>query len=214
MIVQVVRRAEESGIKDVFVAAGDKEIAEIVMEHGHRAVMTYKDHPSGTDRIREALVKVKDNEYYDTIINVQGDLPTLDPKIIQDIVLAMDTDDYDIVTAVAKISEESEKTNPNVVKAVVSWKSSNFGSALYFTRATAPHGEGDLYHHIGLYCYKRAALEKFVSLPPSPLEKRERLEQLRALENNMKIGVVLVETIPLGVDTHEDLERARKILGA
>lgn len=211
MILHVLDRAKESGIKDVYVACAEKEIANAVEAGGGKAVLTDPAHPSGTDRIFEALSKTGGD--YDYIVNVQGDLPTLDPQIINAALEAAEQfPDADIVTLAAIISDEVEKTNPNVVKAIISPRTDKIGKALYFTRATAPHGEGDLLHHIGLYVYRKAALEKFVKLAPSPLEKREKLEQLRALENGMNIYVVIVDTVPLGVDTQEDLEKVRKIL--
>ena len=211
MIVHVLERAKESGIKDVFVACAEEEIASAVEAAGGQAIITDPAHPSGTDRIFEALKKTGGN--YDYIVNVQGDLPTLNPQIINAALDAMKHfKDADIVTLAAVITLDDEKNNPNVVKAVVSPRKDKIGKALYFTRATAPHGDGELLHHIGLYVYRKAALEKFVKLPPSALEKREKLEQLRALENGMNIYVVTVETVPLGVDTAEDLEKVRKIL--
>jgi 3-deoxy-manno-octulosonate cytidylyltransferase (CMP-KDO synthetase) len=212
MILHVVDRVWEAGIKDVYVAAAEKEIADVVEKAGAKAVLTDADLPSGTDRIYQALQKIPNNQDVEYIINVQGDLPTIEPDVIKQTLELIKKGNYDIATAVAKITNNNEKTNHNVVKAIVSWKSEKEGQALYFTRATAPHGEGDLFHHIGLYIYKRSALEKFVKLESSPLEKREKLEQLRALENNMTIGVVKVETVPLGVDTIEDLETAREML--
>ncbi len=212
MIVQVVKRALEAGVSDVYVAAAEEEIAQAVEKAGVKAILTDPSLPSGTDRIAAALGKVEQNQKVDIVLNLQGDLPTIEPKVIKDTIDLLKTGDYDITTAVCEIKNESEKTNPNVVKAVVSWKNDNSGKALYFTRATAPANEGPLYHHIGLYAYKTAALEKFVKLPVSELEKREKLEQLRALENDMKIGVVKSDTVPLGVDTQEDLEKARNIL--
>lgn len=212
MILHVVDRVWEAGIKDVYVAAAEKEIADVVEKAGAKAVLTDPDLASGTDRIYQALQKISNNQDVEYIINVQGDLPTIEPDVIKQTLELIKKGDCDITTAVAKITNNNEKTNPNVVKAVVSWKSDKEGQALYFTRATAPYGEGDLFHHIGLYIYKRSALEKFVKLEASQLEKREKLEQLRALENNMTIGVVKVNTVPLGVDTLEDLETAREML--
>lgn len=211
MIVHVLERALESGIKDVFVACAEPEIAKAVESAGGKAILTDPNHPSGTDRIFEALQKTK--KKYDLIVNVQGDLPTLNPRIINAALEAMSQyRDADIVTLAAIITDELEKTNPNVVKAVVSPLQNKIGKALYFTRATAPYSSNELLHHIGLYVYRYKSLQKFVKLPPSHLEKIEKLEQLRALENNMNIYVVTVDTVPLGVDTAEDLEKARKIL--
>lgn len=211
MILHVLDRAKESGIENIYVACAEKEIADNVEAGGGKAILTDPAHPSGTDRIYEALVKT--GEDYDYIINVQGDLPTLNAKIINVALDVMEKfKDADIVTLAAIITNDDEKNNPNVVKAVVSPRKEKVGKALYFTRATAPYGEGELLHHIGLYVYRTEALKKFVKLKPSKLEKREKLEQLRALENDMNIYVATVETVPLGVDTPEDLEKVRKIL--
>ena len=173
--------------------------------------MTDADLPSGTDRIFQALQK--SGEDFDIIINLQGDLPLVSPELINELTSFAENSDYDIITAVAEIHDESELDNPNVVKPAISWesKSQNKGKALYFSRSNIPHGKGAIYHHIGIYVYKKAALEKFVSLDPSQLEKREKLEQLRALENNMTIGVLKTTHVPLGVDTQDDLEKVREI---
>jgi len=212
MIIQVVNRVKEAGMEDVIVASAEQEIVEIVEKHGCRAILTDPSLPSGTDRIYQALQKTPEYQSVDGILNVQGDLPTISPEVIKDTVSLLKTKLYDITTAVSVIKSADERTNPNVVKAVISWQAEKSGRALYFTRATAPHGDGELYNHIGIYAYTKPALEKFVKLPPSPLEKRERLEQLRALEAGMKIGVVLTDSMPLGVDTAEDLEKARRVL--
>jgi 3-deoxy-manno-octulosonate cytidylyltransferase (CMP-KDO synthetase) len=146
------------------------------------------------------------------IVNVQGDLPTLEPKLIRACLAPLVRKEVSLATLAAEIVLDEERTNPNVVKVVGTPLEGNLLRALYFTRATAPWGDGPLYHHIGMYAYRRSALARFVSLPPSVLEKRERLEQLRALEDNMRIDVSVVDTVPLGVDTPADLERARKVL--
>lgn len=212
MIVQVWKRAMESGIGPVLVAADSPEIVAAVEKAGGQAVLTNPDHPSGSDRIFEAIEKFDPAGQHDIIVNVQGDLPTLDPAIIVEALKPLDDSAVDISTLVAVITREEEKTASQVVKAVASPVSGARHRALYFTRATAPWGEGPLFHHIGLYVYRRAALKRFVSLPPSPLEKREKLEQLRALEAGMRIDLMVVDTVPLGVDTPEELERAREIL--
>ncbi|MGK2740989.1 3-deoxy-manno-octulosonate cytidylyltransferase [Tepidicaulis sp. LMO-SS28] len=215
MIVQVWRRAMEAGIGRVVVAAAEEEIAEAVRDAGGEAVLTDPDLPSGSDRVWQALERVDPEGEHGIILNVQGDLPTLDPALIQVAAGVLEQGDADLSTLVAEITDEEEKTSPDVVKAVVSFtEGARRGPALYFTRAAAPYGEGALYHHIGLYGFRREALKRFVSLPPSPLEKREKLEQLRALENGMRIDAALVETVPLGVDTAEHLEKARAILAA
>ncbi len=215
MIVHVWRRAVEAGCGEVLVAADDEAICGAIRAAGGEAMLTRDDHASGSDRIFEAVQALDPNGNLDTVVNLQGDLPTLDPGLVRACLGALDDEDADIGTIAAEIVREEERDNPNVVKVVGSPLASGRGfRALYFTRATAPWGEGPLYHHIGLYAYRRAALECFVSLPPSPLETRERLEQLRALEAGLSIHVALVDTVPLGVDTPADLERARVLLGA
>ncbi|AWC25743.1 3-deoxy-manno-octulosonate cytidylyltransferase [Aminobacter sp. MSH1] len=212
MIVHVAARASESGLGRVVVATDTDVVAETVRAHGFEAVMTRADHESGSDRIFEALTRLDPKGEVDTVVNVQGDLPTIDPELIRAAFRPLAEAAVDIATLGVEIVREEEKTNPNVVKIVGSALSVQRLKALYFTRATAPWGEGPLYHHIGLYAYRRAALERFVRLGPSPLEKRERLEQLRALEAGMRIDAEIVSSVPLGVDTPEDLERAREIL--
>lgn len=212
MIVHVWRRAMEAGIGPVIVATDAPEIAASIAHAGGTAVMTRADHPSGSDRIFEAIEAFDPDGRHDIVVNVQGDLPTIDPRIIADSMLPLADPAVDIATLAAIITREDEKTASQVVKAIGSPISTRRLRALYFTRATAPWGEGDLLHHIGLYAYRRKALARFVSLPPSPLEKREKLEQLRAIEAGMRIDIVTVDTVPLGVDTPEDLERARAML--
>jgi 3-deoxy-manno-octulosonate cytidylyltransferase (CMP-KDO synthetase) len=212
MIVQVLRRAEEARIGPVVVATDDETIATAVDKAGGRALMTQADHPSGSDRIFEALGLADPDGRAKIVVNVQGDLPTLNPADLKAALGPLADPAVDIATLAAEIKKPEERTNPHVVKVVGSPLSPKRLRALYFTRATAPSGEGPLYHHIGLYAYRRSALERFVSLPPSPLERREKLEQLRALEAGMRIDVTIVESVPLGVDTPEDLEIARKLL--
>ena len=212
MIVHVLRRAEAAGIGRVAVATDTPDIAVAVMAHGGEAVMTRADHPSGSDRIFEALGKLDPDGAADIIVNLQGDFPTIHPDNIRSVLAPLDDPAVDIATLAAQIHTEEETTNPNVVKAVGSPVSAGRLRALYFTRATAPYGDGPRYHHIGLYAYRRAALERFVSLPPSPLEQQEKLEQLRALEAGMRIDIGIVDTVPRGVDTPADLETARRIL--
>ncbi|TIW45994.1 MAG: 3-deoxy-manno-octulosonate cytidylyltransferase, partial [Mesorhizobium sp.] len=196
----------------VVVATDTEAVAEAVRAHGFEAVMTRDDHQSGSDRIFEALTVLDPEKKVETIVNVQGDLPTIDPQIIRASLRPLEDKSVDIATLGVEIVRDEEKTNPNVVKIVGSPLSATRLRALYFSRATAPWGEGPLYHHIGLYAYRRAALERFVALKPSPLERRERLEQLRALEAGMRIDAEIVQSVPLGVDTPDDLERAREIL--
>jgi 3-deoxy-manno-octulosonate cytidylyltransferase (CMP-KDO synthetase) len=212
MIVHVMRRAEAAGLGPVVVATDSQEILGAVEAAGGRAVMTRADHPTGSDRIQEAADLVDPERRFQRIVNVQGDLPTIEPSIVRAAADLLDDPAVDIGTLTAVITRQEEITNPNVVKVVGTPLSESRLRALYFTRATAPTGEGPLYHHIGLYAYRRAALERFVSLPPAPLEKRERLEQLRALENGMRIDVAVVDAVPLGVDTPADLERARALI--
>lgn len=212
MIVHVADRALQSGLGRVVVATDTAAVAEAVQAHGFEAVMTRADHQSGSDRIFEALQAVDPHGSATTIVNVQGDLPTIEPATVAAALAPLDEPSADIATLAVEIVRDEEKTNPNVVKVVGSPLTARRLRALYFTRATAPHGEGPLYHHIGLYAYRRAALERFVTLPPSPLEQREKLEQLRALEAGMRIDVEIVNSVPLGVDTPEDLERARHML--
>ncbi len=212
MIVHVWRRAMEAKVGRVAVAAAEPEIVEAIVRAGGEAVLTDPDHPSGSDRIFEAMCKLDSGGRHDVIVNLQGDLPTLDPALIGAALAPLGDTAVDIATLATEIREPSERTNPNVTKAVVALAGRSQGRALYFTRATAPWGEGPLYHHIGIYAYRRGALERFVAMPPSPLEKREKLEQLRALEAGMTIGVRIVDAVPLGVDTPADLECARQTL--
>ena len=215
MIVQVWRRAVEADIGPVVVACAEAEIFNAVQAHGGQAVLTDPDHPSGSDRVWEALAKFDPAGRFDAIVNVQGDLPTLDPQVVRAVFQPLDDPEVDLATLIAEIVVEEERTNPNVVKAVVSLgEGARVGRALYFSRATVPANAGPHYHHIGLYAYKRAALARFVALPQGVLERREKLEQLRALENGMRIDAALVDTVPLGVDTPADLERARALLKA
>ncbi|MFM9889235.1 MAG: 3-deoxy-manno-octulosonate cytidylyltransferase [Rickettsiales bacterium] len=281
MIVQVWRRAMESGVGEVVVACDGEEIAGVIRGVGGVAIITDPDHPSGSDRIWEAVARIQDSGFwiqgrvgeaesqsgrvseakggkppsdnnYDIIINLQGDVPTLEPRLLRELLVPLANPAVDIATLAAEITRTEEHENPSVVKAILSFHSPLAGEsksaprdsvggtaapipppnskanlappqggsgqlvatarALYFTRAIAPANEGPRYHHIGVYAYRRAALEKFVSLPPSPLELREKLEQLRALEAGMRIDAVVVDTVPLGVDTPEDLARAQEIL--
>jgi 3-deoxy-manno-octulosonate cytidylyltransferase (CMP-KDO synthetase) len=214
MIVQVALRARDAQAGRIVVAVDHQDTFDAVNAAGFEAVMTRVDHQSGSDRIYEALLKSDPEGKAEIIINVQGDLPTIEPETIRAALRPLENPDVDIATLTVEIEEEAEKTNPNVVKVVGSPLSETRLKALYFTRATAPYGNGPLYHHIGLYAYRRAALEKFVSLKPSPLEKRESLEQLRALEAGMRIDVEIVKSVPLGVDTPADLEKARRLLAA
>jgi 3-deoxy-manno-octulosonate cytidylyltransferase (CMP-KDO synthetase) len=212
MIVHVLRRAEEAKIGRVAVATDTPEIAAAVKAHGGTVVMTRPEHPSGSDRIYEALTQLDREGRIEIVVNVQGDLPTIPPEDIRAAVALLDDPPVDIGTLAAEIRRDEEHTNPSVVKLVGSPLGGQRLRGLYFTRATAPYGDGPRYHHIGLYAYRRQALDRFVKLPPSVLERREKLEQLRALEAGMRIDAAIVNSVPLGVDTPEDLETARKIL--
>ena len=209
MIVHVLRRAQEAKLGPVVVATDAGAIATAVEKAGGRAVLTRTDHASGSDRIYEALEIVDPEGKAKIVINMQGDLPTLPPSDLKAALGPLKDPAVDIATLAAEIVRPEERSNPNVVKVVGAPVAPGRLHALYFTRATAPAGEGPLYHHIGLYAYRRAALARFVKLPPSALEKREKLEQLRALEAGMRIDVAIVDSVPLGVDTPEDLELAR-----
>ncbi len=213
MIVRVCERALAADVAPVWVATDDEVIADAARASGVEAVITSAAHPSGSDRIWEALGRIDAQKKYDVVINLQGDLPTLDPVLVREVLAPMVDEAVDIATLVCRIDDPQEKEDPAVVKPVIAWEDEacRRGRALYFTRCPAPYGEGPLYHHIGIYAYRRTALERFVSLPPSPLEQRERLEQLRALEHQMRIDAVRVNTVPLGVDTPEHLEKARKL---
>ena len=217
MIVQVWERAVAADVGEVLVACDVQEVADAVVAAGGKAMLTRADHPSGSDRIWEAYTHFDPEGRFSTIINVQGDLPTLDPALVRAVMEPLHNPAVDIGTLACEIVEEDEKSDPAVVKPVISFAQSHkdaghIGQALYFTRCSAPHGEGALHHHIGIYAYRRDSLRRFVSLPPSPLEQREKLEQLRALEHGMRIDVAIVNTVPLGVDTPQHLEKARKAL--
>jgi 3-deoxy-manno-octulosonate cytidylyltransferase (CMP-KDO synthetase) len=212
MIVHVLRSAEAAQIGRVAVATDAPEIAAAVKAHGGEAVMTRGDHPSGSDRIYEALGTLDPQREAEIVVNLQGDFPTIRPDNIRSVLAPLADPAVDIATLAAEIHTEEESANPNVVKVVGSTVSAGRMRALYFTRATAPWGDGPRYHHIGLYAYRRQALERFVALAPSALERQEKLEQLRAIEAGMRIDVTIVDTVPRGVDTPADLETARHIL--
>ena len=216
MIAQVAARALESGVGRVVVATDSDQIADVVRAEGMEAVMTRGDHQSGSDRIFEALQTVDPDGAAEIVINLQGDLPTIPPADIHAVLRPLENAGTDIATLGVEITDEDEKTRPSVVKIVGAPLDAGPDHtrlrALYFTRATAPWGEGPLYHHVGIYAYRRVALENFVALPPATLEMRENLEQLRALEAGMRIDVEIVRSVPLGVDTPDDLVQARHIL--
>jgi 3-deoxy-manno-octulosonate cytidylyltransferase (CMP-KDO synthetase) len=213
MIVHVWRRAMQADVGPVVVACAEREIADAVTAAGGTAMLTRADHASGSDRIFEALSRFDPQARHDVVVNLQGDLPTLDPNLVRAALLPLDDEDVDIGTLVAPIADPAERADTNVVKVALSLRDDRtVGRAIYFSRAPVPWGEGPLWHHIGLYAYRREALCRFVALPPGVLERRERLEQLRALENGMRIDAAVVDTVPLGVDTQADLERARAML--
>jgi 3-deoxy-manno-octulosonate cytidylyltransferase (CMP-KDO synthetase) len=214
MIVHVMRRAQAANVGPVVVATDSEAIAACVEKAGGRALMTRADHVSGSDRIFEALETADLQRRARIVVNVQGDLPTLAPSDIAAAIGLLADPAVDIGTLAGEIRREHERSDPNVVKVVGSPVTPGRLRALYFTRASAPGGDGPLYHHIGVYAYRREALSRFVALAPSPLEQRERLEQLRALEAGMRIDVTIVDAVPLGVDTPDDLERAREMLSA
>lgn len=210
MIVHVWRRACEADIGPVIVACAEQEIADVIAMAGGTAVMTDPDLPSGSDRVFAAVESLDPERRHDVVVNMQGDLPTLDPASIRDAIAPLANPDVDIGTLAAIITDDSERNDPNAVKAVADLNhDKRVGRALYFSRAVVPTGDGPHFHHIGLYAFRRVALARFVSLPPGALEQREGLEQLRALEDGMRIDISLVDTVPDGVDTPADLERAR-----
>jgi len=215
MIVHVWRRAQEADVGPVVVAAAEPEIVEVVEAAGGQAVLTPPDLPSGSDRVFFALQALDPNQNFDAVLNVQGDLPLLNPADLPVLVRELAEGRAKIVTLAAQITNPDEAHDPHVVKVVIAFDPQDAhatcGRALYFTRSPAPAGEGPLFHHIGIYGFQRAALTRFVKLSPSPLEKREKLEQLRALEAGMRIDVALVDSIPLGVDTPADLAEARRL---
>jgi len=213
MIVHVWRRATAAEVGPVLVACGDAAIAEAVDRAGGDAVMTDPDLPSGSDRVQAAAQRFDPDRRYDIVLNLQGDLPAIDPALIRRALAPMADPAVDLGTLAVATEDPAERANPNVVKAVLSLApGADIGRALYFTRAAAPSGDGPVWHHIGIYAWRRAALDRFVSLPPSPLETREKLEQLRALEAGMRIDAAVVDGVPFGVDTEEDLARARALL--
>jgi len=217
MIVRVWQQAMAAETGRVIVATDSDDIASAVRSAGGEAVLTRDDHQSGSDRVFEAINKVDPDANFDAVVNLQGDLPTLEPHLVTACLDTLKGKGTHIATLAAEITDEDERNSPNVVKVVGSPKGlqrPNTLRAMYFTCATAPHGDGPLYHHIGIYAYRRSALERFVSLAPSPLEQREKLEQLRALEDNMRIDVAIVDTVPLGVDTPADLKKARAAVAA
>jgi 3-deoxy-manno-octulosonate cytidylyltransferase (CMP-KDO synthetase) len=212
MIVHVWRRAIEAGVGRVVVAVDDPRVRSVVEDAGGHAVMTRPDHPSGTDRIHEAVEVIDPHGDHDIVVNLQGDLPTIAPAVVRAALTPLADPAVALSTLAAPITRAEERDDPNVVKMIGSALAPSRYRALYFTRATAPWGEGPLFHHIGLYAYRRETLRRFVALPPSDLEQREKLEQLRAIEAGMRIDVAIVDTVPFGVDTPHDLARATSLI--
>lgn len=213
MIERVWRQAMTANIGPVLVAAAEQAIVDVIEAAGGRAALTDPALPSGSDRVFAALESFDRHGVHDVVVNLQGDLPALDPQAVRAVADVLAESGADIATLAAEIDDPADYENPSVVKAVAAWREDGrTGRALYFTRARAPTGEGPLFVHIGIYAYRRAALARFVALPPSPLERREKLEQLRALEAGMSIAIARVDAVPLSVDTPADLEKARAVL--
>ena len=212
MIQHVWERAIAADIAPVYVATDDRSIADLIEKVGGKALLTRVDHPSGSDRVFEAVEKIDPQRQFQHILNLQGDIPEMPADVPRQLAAVLDHNDCDLATLVTKASAEEAK-KPQVVKAVVSWKHHGFGNALYFSRASIPTGISDKYHHIGVYGWHRPALSRFVNLPPSSLELAEKLEQLRALEAGMRIAVAEIDGAPGGVDTAEDLQGVRQRLG-
>jgi 3-deoxy-manno-octulosonate cytidylyltransferase (CMP-KDO synthetase) len=212
MIAHVWRRATEARLGPVLIATDDPAVASVIADVGGTAILTRADHACGSDRVHEAVEHYDPARHFDIVINLQGDLPTIAPKSVAAVLAPLSEAKADIATLVSETHGDAERGDPNVVKCVGSPLASGHMRALYFTRAAAPWGEGPLYHHIGIYAYRRDALNHFVRLSPSPLEKREKLEQLRAIEAGMRIDAALIGTCPIGVDTRETLEQARDFL--
>lgn len=215
MIVRVWKQAMAAKLGPVIVAAAEREIADAIEKAGGIAVMTDPDLPSGSDRVFQAVETFDPDRKHDVVVNLQGDLPALDPAYVRAVADVLAPTGADIATLAAEIDDPADYDNPAVVKPVVTWDvTGDRGRALYFTRSRAPANDGPLYHHVGIYAYTRDALSRFVKLPPSALEKREKLEQLRALEANMSIAVARVDSVPLSVDTPADLEKACAVIAA
>ena len=213
MIAHVLKRGQEAGLGPVAVACCEPEVAAAVEKHGGIAILTDPALPSGSDRIHAALDQLDPTGRHNVVINLQGDLPSIDPSYLAKVLRPL-AQGFDIGTLVAPINSDDEARSPSVVKCVCAFEDdAKVAPALYFSRNPVPSGAGPLWHHIGIYAYRREALGRFVALPPSPLEKRERLEQLRALEAGMRIGAARVAGAPFGVDTPADLAHARELLG-
>lgn len=213
MIAHVLDRAREAGIGPVAVAGGEAEIVAAARAAGAEAVLVADDVPSGTDRVHRAMARLDPEGRYDVVVNLQGDFPTIAPQTLRAVLAPLADPAVDIGTLVCPIADEEEANTSSFVKCACAFAGeSRVAPALYFSRQPIPWGEGPRWHHIGVYAYRRAALERFVTLPPSPLELREKLEQLRALEAGMRIAAARVDHGPFGVDTPHDLDRARALL--
>jgi 3-deoxy-manno-octulosonate cytidylyltransferase (CMP-KDO synthetase) len=213
MIVHVMERAQEAAIGPVAVACGNAEIADAVRAAGGRAVLTHPDLPTGSDRVYAALAELDPDNRYDVVVNVHGDFPTVSAAQLRAVILPLADPAVDIGTLVVPIVSDEEASTASFVKAACAFDEGQVvAPALYFSRQAVPWGEGPRWHHIGIYAYRRQALARYVLLPPSPLERRESLEQLRALEAGMRIACARAEYGPFGVDTPADLERARQLL--
>jgi 3-deoxy-manno-octulosonate cytidylyltransferase (CMP-KDO synthetase) len=214
MILHMLDIGRAAGIGPTAVACGDPEIAAAVREAGGRAVLTDPNLANGSVRVHAALAELDPGGVHDVVVNLQGDFPTLDPEGLRLVVTPLANPAIDIGTLVVPIRDEIEANTASFVKAACAFKDGErIAPALYFSRQPIPWGLGPRWHHVGIYAYRRPILDRYVSLPPSPLEQREQLEQLRALEDGMRIACVRMEHGPFGVDTSEDLERARAILG-
>lgn len=215
MIVHVWRRAMEADAGEVVVATDSQEIAEVIETAGGKAVITRADHPSGSDRVFEAVNLIDADGRFDVIVNFQGDQPVIEPSLIRDTIAPLADPAVDIGTLAVELTDPASVTEPSIVKLVgTPTGNGEMLRALYFTRAPAPFGPGPLYVHIGMYAYRRRALARFVTLEPTPLEKREKLEQLRALESGMRIDARRVDSMPMAIDTPADLERVRAYFAA
>lgn len=212
MVVRVMKIAEKLNLCDVVVATEDKRVVETILKNGGKAILTSADLQSGTDRVYQAIQNIgKDYKY---VINLQGDMPNIDGEIIKKIILLLHSEkNIDILTAVYKITDVSWRNKPQCVKAVIAYdEMKNYHRCIYFSRSDVPNGSGDAYAHLGIYGYTSESLKKFISLPVSILERSEKLEQLRAIENMINIHTIIVDNFPISVDTQDDLEMARKFI--
>ena len=213
MIVHIWEKASQTLADKVIVATDSNAIINEIHKRGGVAVKTKSDHKTGSDRIYEALLKTDDSENYSYIMNLQGDIPTVKPELINLAIEKIKKTDADIITFARKITNKKDITDPNVVKIAIDFdRVGSESSALYFSRLPIPYGEGEFYEHIGLYMYKRHALKKFILSDQTKIEKRENLEQIRALENNLKINAILIKDNIIGVDTIEDFKKAKKLI--